>query len=72
MIESLLYSIENSIRGLDEDETSFLARIDKAKLEKQRELKRMEQEEIEELKISFFDQSCLRFVFSFFSFRMFP
>jgi len=46
--------LENSIRGLDEDETGFLARIDKAKIEKQRELKRMEQEEIEELKISFF------------------
>jgi len=46
--------LENSIRGLDEDETGFLARIDQAKIEKQRELKRMEQEEIEELKISFF------------------
>lgn len=46
--------VENSIRGLDEDETDFLARIDHARLEKQRELKRMEQEEIEELKISFF------------------
>lgn len=64
-IESIwfvFFLLENSIRGLDEDETSFLARIDKAKLEKQRELKRMEQEEIEELKISF---SLLVFVFSF-------
>jgi hypothetical protein len=46
--------LENSIRGLEEDETVFLARIDQAKIEKQRALKRMEQEEIEELKISFF------------------
>lgn len=46
--------IENSIRGLDEDESTFLARLDRAKLDKQRELKRIEQEEIEELKISFF------------------
>jgi hypothetical protein len=53
--------LENSIRGLDEDETGFLARIDQAKIEKQRELKRMEQEEIEELKISFF--SYLRYYF---------
>jgi len=46
--------LENSIRGLDEDETDFLGRIDQARADKQRELKRMEQEEIEELKISFF------------------
>ena len=46
--------LENSIRGLEEDETDFLARMDDAKLEKQRQLKRMEREEIEELKISFF------------------
>lgn len=51
-----IYFLENSIRGLEEDETDFLTRIDQAKLEKQRELKRMEQEEIEELKISFFFQ----------------
>ena len=52
----LIFSLflENSIRGLDEDETDFLARIDDARMEKQRQLKRMEQEEIEELKISFF------------------
>ncbi|CAF0953054.1 unnamed protein product [Adineta ricciae] len=49
-----MWAAKNSIRGLDEDETSFLARIDKAKTEKQRQLKQMEQEEIEELKISFF------------------
>jgi len=49
-----LIFLENSIRGLEEDETGFLARLDQAKIEKQRELKRMEQEEIEELKISFF------------------
>ncbi len=53
--------LENSFRGLDEDETGFLARIDQAKADKQRELKRMEQEEIEELKISFF--SYLRYYF---------
>lgn len=46
--------LENSIRGLEEDETDFLARIDEAKMEKKRQLKRLEQEEIEELKISFF------------------
>jgi len=45
-----MWAAKNSIRGLEEDETSFLARVDKAKLDKQRELKRMEQEEIEELK----------------------
>ncbi len=50
----LFFLIENSIRGLDEDETGFLARIDQARADKQRELKRIEQEEIEELKISFF------------------
>ncbi|UJR14350.1 hypothetical protein I4U23_001346 [Adineta vaga] len=49
-----MWAAKNSIRGLDEDETSFLSRVDKAKMEKQRELKRLEQEEIEELKISFF------------------
>ncbi|CAF1223135.1 unnamed protein product [Rotaria sp. Silwood1] len=48
------WAAKNSIRGLDEDETEFLTRLDRAKIEKQRELKRMEQEEIEELKISFF------------------
>lgn len=52
----ILSFIENSIRGLDEDETTFLARIDQARADKQRQLKRMEQEEIEELKISFFSQ----------------
>jgi hypothetical protein len=49
-----LILLENSIRGLEEDETDFLTRIDLAKMEKQRQLKRIEQEEIEELKISFF------------------
>ncbi|CAF3500990.1 unnamed protein product [Rotaria sp. Silwood1] len=44
------WAAKNSIRGLDEDETDFLTRLDRAKVEKQRELKRMEQEEIEELK----------------------
>ena len=48
------FYLENSIRGLEEDETDFLSRIDEGKLEKQRQLKRLEQEEIEELKISFF------------------
>lgn len=57
---------ENSIRGLDEDETTFLARVDQAKIDKQRQLKRIEQEEIEELKISFFFISFHReFSFSF-------
>ncbi len=50
------FFLENSIRGLDEDETDFLGRIDQARADKQRELKRMEQEEIEELKISFFSR----------------
>jgi len=45
-----MWSAKNSIRGLDEDETDFLTRLDYARAEKQRELKRMEQEEIEELK----------------------
>ncbi|CAF1349917.1 unnamed protein product [Rotaria sordida] len=49
-----MWAAKNSIRGLDEDETDFLTRLDHAKIEKQRELKRMEQEEIEELKISFY------------------
>ena len=51
--------VENSFRGLDEDETGFLARIDQAKIEKQRAQKRMEQEEIEELKISFSPSSLI-------------
>jgi len=45
-----MWAAKNSIRGLDEDETDFLTRLDHARAEKQRELKRMEQEEIEELK----------------------
>ncbi|CAF3048211.1 unnamed protein product [Rotaria sp. Silwood2] len=45
-----MWAAKNSIRGLDEHETDFLTRIDQGKIEKQRELKRMEQEEIEELK----------------------
>ena len=56
MIRSISFvsPIENSIRGLDEDEATFLGRIDQAKVEKQRQLKQMEQEAIDELKISFF------------------
>ncbi|CAF4425174.1 unnamed protein product, partial [Adineta steineri] len=49
-----MWAAKNSIRGLDEDETTFLARIDQAKIDKNRRLKQLEQEEIEELKISFF------------------
>jgi hypothetical protein len=62
--KSIFFNIflENSIRGLDEDETDFLARIDQAKIEKQRQLKRLEQEEIEELKISFFSFSFYLFL----------
>ncbi|CAM4937152.1 unnamed protein product [Rotaria socialis] len=45
-----MWSAKNSIRGLDEDESDFLTRLDRAKLEKQRALKRLEQEDIEELK----------------------
>ena len=57
---------ENSIRGLDEDETTFLARVDQAKIDKQRQLKRIEQEEIEELKISFFSSVFIEnFLFLF-------
>ncbi|CAF1026024.1 unnamed protein product [Didymodactylos carnosus] len=48
-----MWAAKNSFRGLDEDETSFLARIDHMKAEKDREVRRLEQQEIDEFKISF-------------------
>ena len=46
--------IENQVRGVDSDEVQFLNEIDRARLEKEREIRLQERKELEEVKISFY------------------